>query len=360
MAKGTQPFLDLFLQLRSAGLVLTLEQYDLLVQSLEQGMGLGDWPDLKRVCRCLWVKQEPKSRDAQLFEQVFEEYVREKQLVQPLPAVAPERERDDIGPSFENRLPKIPPRQFPDSQAEGERLAPVAIESIKTDWEPLNTKNLRLQPTELPVSTGDVEAGWRVLRRPVAEGLPVELDVEATVAKISQEGLFGEMVLRPAARRRTELVVLLDDAGAMVPFGPALKPLLEAVQENRVSPARLYRFTSYPTEFLYPAGGGRAVPVRQVLSQLNGRRTVVMVLSDAGAATRSYSEERVRETEAFLQALRPCVREVLWLNPLPEERWEQTSAMAIAGQLVGPRLGQMLPFVSESLSQAVLLAGGAG
>jgi uncharacterized protein len=38
--------------------------------------------------------------------------------------------------------------------------------------------------------------------------------------------------------------------------------------------------------------------------------------------------------------LLPCVREVLWLNPVPEKHWEDTSAPAIAQALAG----RMIPF----------------
>ncbi|MEQ9671280.1 hypothetical protein [Coleofasciculus sp. G2-EDA-02] len=33
---------------------------------------------------------------------------------------------------------------------------------------------------------------WRYLRRPVREGIPTELDVEATVAKVGREGILQD------------------------------------------------------------------------------------------------------------------------------------------------------------------------
>jgi uncharacterized protein len=46
--------------------------------------------------------------------------------------------------------------------------------------------------------------------------------------------------------------------------------------------------------------------------------------------------------------LLPCVREVLWLNPVPEKHWEYTSAAAIAQALAG----RMIPFEKVRWQQA--------
>lgn len=49
------PLLKLFYRLRDRGMLLTIEQYDLLRASLASGFGL-DWDSLERICRLLWVK----------------------------------------------------------------------------------------------------------------------------------------------------------------------------------------------------------------------------------------------------------------------------------------------------------------
>ena len=52
------PLLELFYQLREAGLPLGAEEYQLALRSLQSGFGLSDRAALKRVCRTLWVKSE--------------------------------------------------------------------------------------------------------------------------------------------------------------------------------------------------------------------------------------------------------------------------------------------------------------
>ncbi|MCC5664146.1 hypothetical protein LC653_09485 [Nostoc sp. CHAB 5784] len=41
---------------------------------------------------------------------------------------------------------------------------------------------------------------------------------------------------------------------------------------------------------------------------------------------------------APLTALSPCIRQLIWLNPLPPQRWEQTSAQTINAVLNGKML----------------------
>ncbi|MFN8397092.1 MAG: VWA domain-containing protein, partial [Bacteroidia bacterium] len=66
------------------------------------------------------------------------------------------------------------------------------------------------------------------------------------------------------------------------------------------------------------------------LSGLDPKRSLVVVLSDAGAARGNMDRHRIRETGEFLRRLRLRCRRVAWLNPLPSVRWAGTSAGQIA------------------------------
>jgi uncharacterized protein len=157
------------------------------------------------------------------------------------------------------------------------------------------------------------------------------------------------VVMRPVRVRRTELLLLIDDSQAMIPFFPALQPFIQAITEARITPARIYRFTSYPDEYLYhwhhPT---QAEVLTNLLPKLNRNRTVALILSDAGAATATYSQERIVGISKFLTALSPCIRQLIWLNPLPSRRWEQTSAWTIDKVLNG----KMLTYEPASLRTA--------
>jgi formylglycine-generating enzyme required for sulfatase activity len=58
--------------------------------------------------------------------------------------------------------------------------------------------------------------------------------------------------------------------------------------------------------------------------------TLVLIFSDAGAARGGLNPGRIELTDKFLLQIKPVVRQVVWLNPLPVSRWYGTTASQIA------------------------------
>ncbi|MBO3457299.1 hypothetical protein G7B40_005505 [Aetokthonos hydrillicola Thurmond2011] len=333
--------LDIFEKLRDAGMALTLEQYDLLRQAVSQGYGLGGWEDLRRICKLLWVKPCP-NYDASIFDRTFERYIQQhhaKMPVKPIPT--PQTKTPSSKEPLQN-LPQIPPRRrgVPSTQTTGEVQVPVAIQTSSTAKSFDNARDdFHFTPRDFSMHLQDVQIAWRLLRRSVRVEGDYELDIDATVYQIEREGIFTDVVMRPLRIRRTELLLLIDDNPAMIPFFPALQPFIQAIEEAWVTPARIYRFTSYPDEYLYdwhyPT---KAEPLTNLLPKLHRNRTIALILSDAGAATTTYSRERIEGMSKFFTALSPCIRQLIWLNPLPQERWEYSSAWSIDAVLNGKML----------------------
>ncbi|MBD2662879.1 hypothetical protein B6N60_00393 [Richelia sinica FACHB-800] len=357
--------LDLFQELRKAGMALTLEQYELLRQAVTQGYGLGGWQDIKRVCRLLWVKPSA-DYDANIFDRTFERYIKQhhdKMPVQSYESVPPKTQlpKDEPPPQIKppSNLPQIPPRRrIPSTQKQSEVKVPTAVQTgttpkptpVSTPFEEAKKgKKFHFRPTDLPIKLHDIQVTWRLLRQVNQSGLEKELDIEATINKIEQEGIFSDVVMRPLQTRRTELLLLIDDSSAMIPFFPVLQPFIQAITEARITPAKIYRFTNYPDEYLYHWNHPtKAESLTNLLPKLHRNRTVALIFSDAGAATATYSQERIKGISQFLTALTPCIRQIIWLNPLPPIRWEQTSAWTIDAVLNG----KMLPYEPARLQRA--------
>ena len=342
----SRPFFDLFLQLRDGGMALTPEQYDWLRQALAKGYGFyaeQGWDDLKRLCRLLWVKPSA-NYDGEIFDRIFDAYVSQQgEKLEVLPEPPPIRQNASEKTSEENpdNLPRVPPRRMPSRDAAEPPTAPVAVKvESRRQNQRNNSQRFQLTPTDLPISTASVKASWNQLRHPVPVGRESELDLDATIDRIEREGIFHDVVLRPTLARRGELLLLVDDNNAMVPFFPALQPLICAVEERYISPGQIYRFTRYPERYLYhwhrPA---RAEPLDRILSRSHRYRTVAIIVSEAGAAMGTNKSQQVAGTIAFLERLTPCIRQLVWLNPLPLERWQGTSAAEIDRYLGGEMVG---------------------
>jgi uncharacterized protein with von Willebrand factor type A (vWA) domain len=182
-----------------------------------------------------------------------------------------------------------------------------------------------------PLTQRQMKQIWRYLRHPVREGAPTELDIEATVNQIGQQGVLLEPVLVPRRVNRTELLLLIDQDGSMVPFHALSHRLAEtAVRGGRLGKAGIYYFRNCPVDYFYhDSYHQEAEAIGQMLPRLP-QRTAVLIFSDAGAARGGYSEERIELTQMFLTQLRQRIRYIAWLNPMPQKRWFGTTAGEIA------------------------------
>lgn len=201
----------------------------------------------------------------------------------------------------------------------------------------------------LPVTQRQMKQSWRHLRRMVREGLATELDVATTVRQVARDGILLEPKLMPPRVNRTELVLLLDQDGSMVTFHALSLRLAETAQRGgRLGQAGIYYFHNCPANYLYNDPWClEAQPIPAVLSQLRRDRTVILIFSDAGAARGGLNFKRVSLTMVFLKQLTPYVRYVVWLNPMPKQRWAGTTAGEIA------RYVPMFEATRQGLDQAI-------
>ncbi len=355
-SRAFMPMLDLFQQLRDAGMKLTFQDYELCRQALGDDYKPTDWEDLRDVCRLLWVKPS-LNYDREIFEREFDRYQAEKEreFDRWLASIRSTTDSDKDRSINFGVLPQIPPRKktttesLPASTTDPENHEPSgeSVDAVKQE----RPKSPRSKPEfalEVPIPQVVFQRTWRTLRRPITDLRVTELDVLATVERIGREGLFSDVVTRPKSQKKAELLLLVDDSNAMLPFTPVIEPLIQLVLNRRISPALIYRFNQYPTNYLYQWQHPlRGVPLGKVLGRLHQQRTVVIILSEAGAASPLYHQERVIGTGKFLERLLPCVREILWLNPLPSARWVDTTAEAIQTALAG----RMAPFEVGKLQQ---------
>lgn len=322
------PLQELFEELRRAGLPLGVDSYALLVRALRGGFGVGDRTALLRLCCTLWATSPD---DARLIAFHF------GRLIDMPPEIAPSTTTQS--PPANPVLPPSLPTESsapPTTSVEHDSRTTEQVAEALARTPGYGAPQLSLLPAErlFPLSRRQMKQSWRYLRRAVREGPPVELDVEATVAQVAQQGMLLEPVLVPRRRNRAELLLLLDRGGSMVPFHAVGAALADTAQRG----GRLGRITvrymhNCPADkvFLDPAQR-HAEPLDVLLGQLS-ERTDVLVFSDAGAARGGLSRERALATVSFLAALAGRTRRIAWLNPMPQGRWPGTTA-DVLGHLV--------------------------
>lgn len=327
------PLLELFSRLQDAGLPLGIEEYKLLLHSLQAGFGLPDRAALLRLCCTLWVKSP---EETELFRYHFD------QVMRPETMSAPEQRKnkaddDQNGEVRDNTnalaTSTLPTAQTPSFVSDTEDEIQVAQAVQTTAWEEDSlTERFLLTSDYLPITRRQMKRSWRYLRQMVREGPPTELDIEATVAAIGQRGILLEPVLVPRRINRTELLLLLDQDGSMVPFHMLSHRLAEtALRGGRLGQANIYYFHNCPIDYLFHDPYRQdAVLIENLLQQFHYQHARVLIFSDAGAARGGFNPDRLKLTQVFVEKLRQTMRYMVWLNPMPHSRWSGTTAGAIA------------------------------
>jgi uncharacterized protein with von Willebrand factor type A (vWA) domain len=170
----------------------------------------------------------------------------------------------------------------------------------------------------------------------------------ATLEAIGRTGVFLRPVLRPRRRNQVRLLVLLDRDGSMAPFQMLVDTMVESIGRSGLSDRMIcWYFHNTPKDYLYahPTLTERH-ELAEVLAQ-HARGNEVLIVGDGGAARRVFRGSRLEETRAFLDILRQETYLGAWLNPLPRERWEGTTAQDIAA------LVPMFPLDLEGLIDTV-------
>jgi uncharacterized protein len=354
------PLLDIFNNLRQRhGLPLGVEEYLVLVRSLSAGFGISNRQELEQLCCMLWAKSEEENR---LIQRLFREMWKQ---IESLPVNPDSSEQEnppaslnktssstntssliseestsenyDLSPIEATSTTEQPPsdESLPDLEAPPTITPePVqAVQAVRTSRKDREMKRPRymLLTEYFPVTKRQMKQCWRHLRRTVREGVPTELNVEATVAKIGREGILLQPVLAPPRVNKTDLVLLIDQEGSMVPFHDLSRQLVETAQRGgRLRSTNVFYFHDYADEYLYrhPAMLDEK-PITEVFEEI-GERAAVLIVSDAGAARGNFDLERVDNTKVWIEQLQQSVRYIAWLNPMPSESWHQTTAYEIA------------------------------
>jgi uncharacterized protein with von Willebrand factor type A (vWA) domain len=212
--------------------------------------------------------------------------------------------------------------------------------------------NLLYEPPDLqtywPASRHSMAHTWRYLRRMESHGPSDVLDIPATSNKMGRQYFFLEPVYQRRQRNVAHLILFLDQGGSMVPFHRYLRDLEEtALLHSNLQNLDVYYFHNVIVNDCFDDPHlTRTLPFGQVLSKALGD-TSILVASDAGAARGYRSMTRIRATAAFLRKLQQRTNLIAWLNPVPRERWEGSSAGMISSFV------PMFQLDTEGLSNAI-------
>jgi uncharacterized protein with von Willebrand factor type A (vWA) domain len=366
------PLLDLFLRLQALDMPLGIGEYRLFLRALQLGFGLDGDDELKWLCHALWCKDD---QDVDLFDDQFQRWRHDQAEARRIKAdlearQAAERlareQAQETGEVSAIEMPAtkaipsiLPPSTLeispiettapaqPGEAAPQEEPADLAARGLQAGLEPsaipgperpalalgfFPRRRFILSGDYFPITSRQLKQSWRYLRSLAREGPATELDVEATIDQVGHTGHLVEPVMRPPRLNRTELLLLVDQGGSMTPFEDLGDTLVQTARKGgRLGRAGVYYFNNYPEGYLFQDKAfSNPFALQKILDRLPRERTVALIFSDAGAARGGLSSERRDQTAVFLRQLQTGVRRVAWINPMPNARWQGTTAGLIA------------------------------
>ena len=338
--------LPLFNRLRQKDIPVGISEYLLAIKMIQCRGAWQDIERLKRLLCLLWVKS---LEDQYIFNQLFEELVRpelEKQLLEadksPLPKIdedstfpPQETENLDINSNPISQVSSKVQRENKPQPNQPTNSIPIRDFSRKSLSE-ITPIKLRFRQSynlipRLPITRREMTSIWRNLRLLKREGAPENLDVQGTINLFCKMGFFSGVVLQPSRKNQVKLVLLIDCEGSMSPFKLLIDTLQESIEKvGLLNQKNIFYFHNVPRGYLFTKPNlTKPLPIEEILSQEVGNNSVVIV-SDGGAARRTYDSERFYQTKEFIRQLSDKTYLYGWLNPVPEFQWRMTTAEDIA------------------------------
>ncbi|HQY93951.1 VWA containing CoxE family protein [Caldilinea sp.] len=337
--------LALFTRLQRSGFNIGVAELLALRRAVAGGWGAATPDDLCGVARLLWCNSRQEQAEFDLQWQTLAAYWADHRTAPPTsgpgaapPAPAPARD------------PEAAPAAYapPESRVLPERHAELAALPVRAPFTPAPVSGDDGLQTYWPLSRRDMVYAWRYLRRPVADGPADVLDVAATVARTARQGFYLAPVYHRRVRNHAHLLLLVDQGGSMTPFHRFTRDLVEtAQQESTLEQVVVYYFHNiFDNRLFVDPHRTEAIHLDAALAECDGETSVLLV-SDAGAARGRRDRERIRLTALALAELKSRTTLLAWLNPMPRERWRNSSAQMIAS------LAPMQPMHADGLSNAI-------
>ena len=346
------PFYGLFRDLQKQGFQLGIPEYQLFFQLLRTGNAFRDKEGTLRLLKTIWYKP---NQSLNVFSELFEKaWKKELSRGVKLNEAKDFNVSRSVGDSFSSKstptTESIPPTDIEKQTEEdvganefAEALPPTQEESITISMnapgfkESLLNENLEnaaqflFTGSHLAMSDRQVKQSIQRIHHRVTKGFTDEIDIQATVESITQRGFLEAPIFVPKLKNGAILLVLADNMGSMVGFSFLVNKVIEVAQNANLKDIRPWYFYNVPGDHLFEDSKHKKGKKReQIFQERYGQEFAVMIISDAGAARGGYNQDRIDSTNKFLRELSHYTNNIAWLNPMPRNRWKNTSAQAIA------------------------------
>lgn len=331
-------------------LALSTDNYLTALKALKSGFGLENFEDFKHLCCVVWAKSQREIQIIEEFLQVYQHFHIDVTAEEPEDeslSITEENEAtynnlqdeqenpaaDSAGKQRKIRGDDLerPPLESEDEESEPVKIVQAirqSLEKLRSD-ENMGGNRSCLDSEYFPATQIQMTKSWLRMQVREVKRTVENIDINATLQEIGHLGFLLEPKFSLSSHR-VDLIFLMDWKGSMVPFHNLCEQLVETAEKGgQFRGVQKYYFYNCPDLFLFN-GPSRinATAVANFMSSLSNR-TMVLVVSDAGAARGKLNLPRTEKTQRFIYQLEQTNSRFAWLNPMPVQRWEGNSAEKI-------------------------------
>ena len=224
-------------------------------------------------------------------------------------------------------------------------------------WDERSFRNL---DDSVELNTRNVKIALRRLRRFAREGVPEELDLDATIAGTARNAGWLDLCLVPERRNRVKVLLFLDVGGSMDPHIPVCEELFSAAR-CEFRHLEYFYFHNCVYDHVWRDSVRRRnerIATLDILHKHGPDWRLIFVgdaamspyeLMQAGGSVEYSNDE---PGIVWLKRLIDAYRHAVWLNPEPERTWAYTRSTQIVLGALGPR---MFPLTLEGLNRGIAL-----
>jgi uncharacterized protein with von Willebrand factor type A (vWA) domain len=189
------------------------------------------------------------------------------------------------------------------------------------------------------LDTRQIQVALKKLRHLRRVGSEEELDLEATVDKTCNNGGDIELVFRPPRKNNAKVLLLMDAGGSMMPYTTLVERLFSAAHKaTHFKDLQHYYFHNCVYEQLYTDMRlNKKADTAAILQSLDASYKVILVgdaymapeeLLEPGGAIYYYHNNNTAGIE-WLRRIAAHFHACIWLNPMPERHWDRSTIALI-------------------------------
>jgi hypothetical protein len=383
---------NFFYTLKRAEIPVSIKEYLLLLEALQQHLAFADMEDFYHLARTCLVKDEA---NFDKFDRVFGAYFKQlESLDDLLDALIPEdwlrsefmqqlseEEKakvkslgglEELLDAFKERLKEQEKRHQGGSKWIGaggtspfghSGYHPGGIrvggesrnKSAAKVWEKRQFKDL---DDSVQLGTRNIKVALRKLRQFARTGAAEELDLDHTIRATAKNAGMLDLKLVPEKHNAIKVLLMLDVGGSMDPYIKVCEELFAACRSEFKHLEHFY-FHNFVYESLW-RDNMRRQSERTLLYDIihtYGRDYKIIFVGDASMSPYEISSPygsvehmNPEPGHAWMQRLTAHFDKVAWLNPIPESHWGYTHSIGLTQQLVDHR---MYPMSIAGLGDAI-------